>query len=406
MKTITAFFFDGGQPKNSRGGAMVICLLLTGLLTFFAGAAYRLTVPEVTSSVYQHNERMAFYNAEAGVQYVMSQLSAGLQSGSLALTSPVERLNIAAPQGYEFDPVTTLTHLPNYKWMQFVVTGRYQNAKAVIEATVTRPRLLTDAGIFGDITLTVQPNNEIFSYNSNVTPTPTEAGSTHEANIGSNEMLSMLNNIFLDGICLLGENLFGIDPLPPSGYPWEDVDRIEPDPLGAANGPLASVIQYYSNPANNNNAAAGIANNTIDLKNNNVMTLPGGVFYLDQFSLGSGSTLKIGGTPKNPTVIILRGSMTFQPNSDINVTNGLPTNLLIYSDTTQELRIQPNNDFRGLIYAPFASLRFQPGGSLYGVFWGRNTLLLPNNDIFVDTALLDSFPSTNVRLVQWKQLIQ
>ncbi|HBA83966.1 MAG TPA: hypothetical protein DCZ95_07735 [Verrucomicrobia bacterium] len=393
-------------PHARQGGALVICLLLLGLLSFFAGSVYRLTVPEVASSIYQRNERMAFYNAEAGVQYIISQLSAGLKTGALKLTSAVERVNYTAPEGYQFDPVYTLTRLPNNKWMTFVVTGRFEKAAAVIQATVSRPRLLTDAGIFGNISLTVQPNNEIFSYNSNDTPAPLETDSTHEANIGSNELLSMLNNIFLDGICLLGESLFGVEPLPPSGYPSEDVDRIEPDPLGARNGPLGSLFNYYNNPVRNNNAAAGIANNAINLHNHDVMTLPGGVYYLTSLDLGSGSTLKIGGTPDNPTVIFLHGPMTSQPNSDINVTNGLPTNFLIYSDASDEIRIQPNNDFRGLIYAPYASLRFQPGGSLYGVFWGNTAILLPNNDIFIDLALLDDFLSTNVRLEQWKQLIE
>ncbi len=129
------------------------------------------------------------------------------------------------------------------------------------------------------------------------------------------------------------------------------------------------------------------------------------MFYLTNFDLGSGSTLNIGGTPDNPTIILLHGELNTQPNCVINVTNGLPTNLLIYSDDTQDINLQPNGNFRALVYAPYADIDLKPNGDLHGVFWGRDLLLLPNNDIFIDVDLLNQFLSAHVRLEQWKQVL-
>ncbi|MFH0881159.1 MAG: hypothetical protein V2A34_15720, partial [Lentisphaerota bacterium] len=322
-----------------------------------------------------------------------------LQAGTI--TTMVENVNFVAPDGYSFDPVTHMTFLSNKRWMSFVVTGRYQNAKAVIEATIARPRLLSNAGIFGELSLNLQPNVEIFSYDSRELRNPVEGDSTGDADVGSNHGVIIRPGAFIDGVVLLGSESIVI----PVGYDYEVIGEVDADPLGTVGGPLENAFTYYSVATNNQNAAAGIAGNRLSLGPHDTLTLPGGSYYLVDLYMPAGSTLIANGTPTNPVVIYLNGEMKIQPNANINTTNGLPSNLFVFSKSDQPVTIQPNGDFRAFVYAPFASVDIKPNVSAYGVFWGKNMYLMPNGNIYIDTSLLDRFLSCNVELVEWRQVV-
>ena len=384
-----------------RGGVLVACLLLLGLLTVLVGSLYRTTIPELVSSAFHSRQNAAFYNAEAGIQCIIQQVSVGVRDGTLTLTNLGESVNFTAPPGYSFDPVTHINLLPNHRWMTFTVTGRYQNAKAVLEATVARPRLLKNAGIFGDVFLDMQPNGEIFSYDSRDLPFPLRDDSTGEANVGSNHGINIQPGVSIDGLVFLGDDQLMV----PVGYEYEYTGPIEKDPLGALNGPLATAFTKYSDAANNNNSDAGIVNNRLRLGPGDIFTLPGGNYYLTELYMPANSTLIANGTPGNPVVIYLHGEMKVQPNAAINTTNGLPSNLFIFSNDTEPLTVQPNGDFRAFVYAPYASVNVQPNVSAYGVFWGKDVTLKPNIDIFIDISLLDRFLSSSVELVEWRQIV-
>jgi hypothetical protein len=86
------------------------------------------------------------------------------------------------------------------------------------------------------------------------------------------------------------------------------------------------------------------------------------------------------------------------------VTNGLPSQFYIFSNSTDPIDVQPNGDFSGFVYAPKAPLTIKPNGNINGVFWGNEADIQPGNDIFIDVSLLDKFRSTQVKLVQWKEI--
>jgi len=202
---------------------------------------------------------------------------------------------------------------------------------------------------------------------------------------------------------MLGEDLSGNSPPPPAGYDSVEVGRIDPDPLGAIGGALADGFAYYSTAGNNDNASASfIKNNKISTKAKEIITLTSGVYYLTDINLAAKSTLNVIGTADDPVVIYLHGGLRIQPNSDINVISGLPANLFIFCDTTDEMRIQPNNDFAAFLYAPYGDIRMQPNNDLKGIFWANDIRCQPNNDIFLDVSLLDNFMAARVRLVQWR----
>ena len=388
-----------------EGTVLVTCLILMSVLSFVAASLLRLTIPDVSASGYHKRERVAFYNAEAGVQYVVNKISEDMASGTLTLSNAIETVAYSAPAGYDFGTVTTLSRLPDGYGYMFTVTGHYENAKVVIEASAVRPRMFRNLGIFGDQELQLQPNIEVYSYDSRVILNPVVTDSTGEANSGSNESIVLRPGAVLDGLLFLGEDILGVPPPSPAGADAISVGRIEPDPLGAVGGPLAAGFAHYSQAANNDNATAGIAGNAINVGNGDTMTLSGGHYYLTDLYLATGSTLEIDASPDDPVIIYLHGPFRSQPNNVINYAAGRPSNFFIFCDTTDELRIQPNNDFRGFVYAPYADLKLQPNGELHGVFWGDTALLQPGNVIYIDVSLLDQFRAKYVCLYQWRQIV-
>ena len=399
MKTTHA----SSPPSGKDGFILVTAMVVLGLLAFLGTTLYTISKPEVESAMYHSRERAAFYQAEAGVRYVMSQINHDLGAGIMALTNDVVEVAYVAPENYSFEPVNAITKIADGKASYFVVTGVCENARCVVEATVERPHLMFGTGIFGDEVVRMQPNGEVYSYSSAETPLPTPADSTGEANIGSNEEIIMQNHNVVDGVIMLGEDLSGSSPLPPAGYDSVEVGRIDPDPLGAVDGALAEGFAYYSVPGNNDNAIAPcIKNNEISTKPKDIITLNSGVYYLEDINLAAKSTLNVLGTADDPVVIYLHGALRIQPNSDINVISGLPANLFIFCDTTDEMRIQPNNNFAAFLYAPYGDILMQPNNDLKGVFWANDVRCQPNNDIYLDVSLLDRFLAARVRLVQWR----
>ena len=114
--------------------------------------------------------------------------------------------------------------------------------------------------------------------------------------------------------------------------------------------------------------------------------------------------LEILATPEHPVVIFLQGGFRTQPSSIILNAQNSPRSFYIFSDSTDELRVQPNSTFMGIIYAPYADLRIQPNSDLYGLFWGRTATLQPMGDFYVDTSAQDDFLSGTMNLTQWKEI--
>ncbi|NCC53001.1 MAG: hypothetical protein EOM20_17560 [Spartobacteria bacterium] len=397
----TAYKSPPGTGQD--GFILVTSMIVLALLAFLGTTLYTISKPEAQSAMYHAKEREAFYQAEAGVRYVMSQINHDIGNGNMALTADVVNVTYTAPDGYDFEPINAIIRIADGKSSYFVVTGASDNARCVIEATVERPRLMAATGIFGNESVRMQPNGEVYSYSSAELANPTPADSTGQANIGSNVDVTMQNHNVVDGVIMLGEDPSGSPPPPPGGYDSVEVGYINPDPLGAIDGALADGFAYYSIAANNDNATASfIKNNKISTKAKEVADLYPGVYYLTDINLAAKSVLNVLGTPDDPVVIYLHGALTIQPNSDINVSAGLPSNFFIFCDTTDEMRIQPNNDFAAFLYAPYGSIRLQPNNDLKGVFWANDVRCQPNNDIYLDTSLLDNFMAARVKLVQWR----
>ena len=67
--------------------------------------------------------------------------------------------------------------------------------------------------------------------------------------------------------------------------------------------------------------------------------------------------------------------------------SGKPTDFRIFSNSADDIKLLPNHDFRGFVYAPYADATIQPNGDFLGAVWSEDTILAPGGGAsYVDTA--------------------
>jgi len=407
MKTqILQLTAQGRMPRaRTAGYVLFTCLVFVSALTLIGATLAAVVRPEMRAAAFHRQNRDAFYHAEAVVQHTLASINEGLRAGTLDVSGEVVALDFELPEGVHGEVVTELQCLANGVWYRFTATGYSGRAKSVFEVTVRRPSLLA-AGLFGDAEVDLKPHYEVFSYNSSVTPNPQRADSTGEASVGLNSFLKIGPGVYIDGQFILGAHVDGTVPAVPEGYVYQELGRFDPDPLGIEGGMLAEAFTHYSDPGNNDNEAAGIVNNMVKVPNHSSITLTGGRYYLKSLDLSPGATLNIETTPGDPVIIYMDGDFGVHPNSRINTGPGQrPSDFFIFSRSSNEIKILPNGDFQGMVYAPFADLQVQPDGQVYGVFWAGSSTIQPGGNLFIDTSLLNRFPASYVVVEQWNQIL-
>lgn len=401
--------------SRKSGAVMLTVMVLFGMMMLLTIAAFVVSSTDVRMAGMYKQSQEAFFDAEAGLQVAKNVIDQALEDGSLVLDSATETVNIPAPSDFHFKTITTLTRLANSNAYYLTVTGTAANAETVLEAAFERVNLLADIGIFGDDDVQIQPHAGIYSYRSANNPNPSSSSdSTGEVGVGSNESIGLKTSTELDGSVLLGQDDSGADASyssVPSGVPIVSMGyQVDTDPLGALGGEVENAALFFSNASNNNNADAvpPIVGNEID----GSIYLPPGNFYVEDVRIGTHDVLDIGGTPDNPVTIYFEGANSsdefrIQPNSDMVFSAGdaVPTAFRLFMVTDNDIRIQPNLDFCGMIYAPYADdVRLQPGDGFRGIIWANSIRIQPGGDIWIDVSLLDQFQANSIRYTQWKEM--
>lgn len=392
---------------NTQKEGMVLFFVLggLGLLGLLGLTAYTVSRQDALISRNHMRVTQSLNQADAGVEYVKSQVESRLTLGE-SLQQIVDTLNVTAPTGYDFDPVTVMKQHGNTNLFTFSVTGRSGavgtpdgNGNTTIEATVRRGQAI-NIGVFGIEELDLRPNVDIWSYNSGVTTNPAAADSTGEASVGSNQNIAFQPSVNLDGTVSIGADIdeteaacSGCD-----SFRSETVGHVEEDPLGMFGGTLAD--QFASAAIDNDNdLVPEITGGNILMANTGTTIIPSGDYYLSEITFKGDVTVSVLDGPVN---IFLTGQVKSFPGYDINVL-GKPTNFRIFSNSSEDIKILPRHDFRGFIYAPYAQVFMAPEGDFFGGIWSLTTILQPGGSTFVDTALFDAFQTTKLDIVSWKE---
>jgi hypothetical protein len=371
----------------------VALIAFVGLLGF---TSYTLSSMDFQITRNQTGATRAFAAADGGIRYVKSELENRLAAGA-ELVDLQTSFQVTPPPGMNFDTVNSIEQLPNTNLYTYTVTGRDGAASATIEAVVRQANAM-ELGIFGNLQLNFSPNVDVYSYRSDVISNPTPADSTGNVVVGSNLELIIQPNVSVDGYYIIGTDESGNVGTYPLGQPVEEVDRIDPDPLGVVGGAAATYFTAVRD-SNDNNSASFINGTSLRIWND-AGTLGPGVYYLTDAVVKGDLTVDTAG---GPVTIFMEGPFDTKPGTNINVT-GNPTDFRVFSNSPDTIFFQPNNALRMFLYAPYAEVLIWPNAGFYGVVWGRNVDLHPGGDVYIDMSMLERIKSNRVLLVAWKEL--
>ena len=389
----------GERDGAKRGAALFFVMAILGFLGVLGVTTFTVSRVDFHITGNKVAGAQAFYQADAGIQYVKNRLERELVQGRL-LSDLTTNINIPPPPGLQFDAVDQMAQLTDTNLYAFSVTGRHRKARATIEAVI-RQSLAIDMGLFGDELLYLAPNLDIYSYYSHLVPNPTPANSVGGAVAGSNENLVIRPNTHIDGHYVIGRTPLGAVGSYPAGHPVVEVDRIDPDPLGAVGGFIAARIAR-ARSQNDNAGADAISGTRLQVKNHKTKTLPAGTYYLTHAEVRSHATLNVD-TGGGAVTIYLEGGFETWPGCDINV-SGNPADFRIFSNSTELIWLRPNNTLKLFIYAPYADVRVWPNAMFCGAIWAKDIDLHPNGDVFIDLTLLEKIKSNRISIVSWKEI--
>ncbi len=422
--------------SNEKGFVLPIGLMFMAIIAILGTTAVIVTTTDLKIGSNYRDSKQAFYDAEAGVQYVLKQLSIDLDDSDPDTVNlpgspgnPIS-LTYSTPSGFSFNVPTELTSLGSDRY-SFKVTGHgHNNAATVIEIVFsTEQKSLFDYGLFTDGTLDLKSDAKIYSYDSRDTPDPDPltfpGSSTGKADIGSNSQIITKMDTYIDGNLGLGADSSD----PPADATWTDtgtpivtgdsntVGRVDPDPLGANDSASELYNKFIDILTTNNNVTTKDGSpcelegaTAINLDNAEKMILTAGDYYITDIILKNGSTLEIDAT-SGPVNIYLSGTLDAEE-GEIEAKNGSlfnnlsqPTDFSIFSNSSQDIIFKHSSAFKGMVYAPNAHVEMKNTAGIYGLIWGKTATIHNDGEFYFDEAIKDNWidpDNYTIDVLSWK----
>jgi len=436
--------------QRESGAALVIGLMFLAVLAMLGATAAVLTTTDIQIGANYKASAEALQDAEAGVNYAIGQMEAGLKNGSFSLpttTGGTTSLSFAAPTGFSFSYSPAIITMIGENQYSFTSVGSgSNNSTATIAATVKKqPAIMF--GVFGDKKLDLGNTAAVYSYSHSNNPNPGPGDSTGEGDVGSNESVILRNNSIVDGDVALGEDAFGNDGTLTdqggivSGTNGEDIDRVDPDPLGVVGGEYASKFATYSVTNDNSDATLVFSNtgnsidasNDIDLGSSDDLTLKGKAggsnYYIRDVSVGNKAALYLD-TTNGPVYIYLTGEFNAVTGSEVvNTTGcgagacnccvwtpsldcsacaiGAPSDFAIFANSqsgTDIISIGNSVAFSGFIYAPYLTVRMDNSADIYGAIMGCEVEIVNSVEVYFDTDMVEQYTTNNLILTTWRDV--
>ena len=415
---------------NEKGFVFPVGLMFLAIISILGTIAVIITTTDLKIGGNYKTSVQAFYDAEAGVQYVLKRLASDLDDSdpqTVDLTAIPISLTYSTPSGFSFTPPTVLTSLGSGQY-SFKVTGHGpNNSEAVIKFVFSANRKsVFDYGLFTNGLLDLKSDAHVYSYDSRDTPNPDPATfpgtSTGGADIGSNTEVSTKMETYIDG-----ELGLGADGDPPVDAIWTDTGtpevtgtvgnagHVEPDPLGA-NDPSSDLYKKFIDIVDSNdNGTAGDGSSlegttAIDLGTGEKLTLTAGDYYITDIILKNGSILEIDAT-SGPVNIYLSGTLNAEE-GEIEAKNGSainnlsqPTDFSIFSNSSQDIIFKHSSAFKGMVYAPNAHVELKNTAGVYGLIWGNTATIHNGGEFYFDEAIKGKYLSDNnytIDVLSWK----
>ena len=432
--------------KNENGAVLVIGLMFIAILAMLGSTAVVMTTTDMQIGGNYKTGTQAFWDAEAGVNYGLAMMEAGVKASPSATftlptvvgdpTDPSDSDSVAlssftTPSGFGFsfkDPGLTMLDTNLYT---FTSDGTAANNSNMTITVTCRQKPAINMAAFGDTKMDSKSGGTVESFDSSSSdptkndPTDPSFQSTHEADIGSNTRLVAHSGVDVDGNGVLGETAAGAtaaddiadyDDFYGNETPVAD-ERIDSDPLGVTSGGEYDPTMYDGANGPNNNCTAGNCtsdpsslcldlcnDNELDLGNKDEVTLTAGDYYINSgkgLELGNGSTLTIDASAGEVRIFLDGEGVTAANGSILNVI-GDSTDFSVFSNSTVKIDFSNSSAFTGLVYAPFAPVDIKNDGKFTGAIWGDNVDIKNSGNLYYDSALADKFTTKDMELVTWR----
>ena len=296
----------------------------------------------------------------------------------------------------------------------------------VVEASILQAAAIS-LGAFGHQELKLKDGIRIYSYSSSSVPFPGPSDSTGEAIIGSNSNIAFQANpvLELDGIIRRGtdESESVVASLDCQGSNCEEYEGsseyagyIDPDPLGITHLGSSLYERFQTIAVRNNNAdTSAITNNVLVLSGNTTTgAVTAGEYYLTHGAIEDHAVLEVD-ISTGSVHFYLTGWFVAEQETKIRTIGGGPGHFFhIYANGTgfdpgaNPIRLEPNGDLRGFIYAPNMRVYVSPEYDFHGAVWGDRVFLEPGGDVYLDTDLLkyDAFDAYRILVRDWREVPQ
>lgn len=417
--------------NNERGAALVIALMFLAILTLLGGTAAVLTTTDIQIGRNYKASSSAFNNAEAGLNFALASIKAGLKANPQTFQLPTvvwdpdnptntssfsSMASFTAPTGFSFSyetPGVTMDANANFTYTTTGADPNDAQSKSVIKVTFT-PTGLFNYGIFGDLGVTLSGNGKTDSYNSSSAPY-TWATHNTEGDVGTNAITA--GAITLSGNAkVYGDAMVGAGGNPATGVSTSgNAAVVSPGQKLAADE--TKDMTPLSDPGGGTNLPAwNLSANNNDTLSTGTYRLPGITFSGNATGTINGNvTLYVTGNISisgNASMDIASGgSLTIYASGSVSITgNGIsnntsyPGNLQIYGTSTcSSISVSGNGDLYGAIYAPRATVSVTGNGDIFGSVIGRTINISGNGDIHYDEALQNVGPVSTLKLLHWEQ---
>jgi hypothetical protein len=462
--------------KNERGAALVIGLMFLAIVALAGSTAVILTSTDIRIGSNYRSSSVAFYDAEAGVNYAIAEMEKGMKADPSTFSLPTNTGDHADPNdansvridnNSSFNPPSGsgfnfyyrapgLTKVDENLYCFTSVGTGPENAIAIITTFLKRGSVVT-MGLFGDELVHVHNSANVYSYSHSDNPTPAAGDSSGEAGVGSNVSVLLKNSSFVDGSVALGEDASG-DNATLTTYSGaiyareEDVDRIDPDPLGLRGGDYANkftaAISSNLNCCGENYAdypticdqryVFGTPDDEEEIRDDNEIDIAddltlkgkagGAIYYFTDIIVRTGTTLYID-TTDGPVDIYLPGGLECKNSSNItntagdencpadeddpccscgsSCTPGAPSDFSIFANSlTDAIVIKNSAEFHGFIYAPYMDVDLKNSADFYGAVMAQSIVMHNSFDFYFDTDLKTNGPPSNdLHMTAWRQVV-
>ena len=423
---------------NENGAVLVIGLVFMVLLAMTGTTAMVMTSTDIQIGGNYKTGTQAFWDAEAGVNYGLATIEAGLKaSPSATFTLPTVVGDPTAPSDPNSIDLSTFTAPSGFGFsfkppgLTMLATNRYvfttegtgaNNSSATITVTLKRGAAITMAA-FGDEKMEMHNSAQVYSYDSRTSAPATGLGdSTGQGDIGSNEHVITKNSSVIDGDGVFGEYADGSATTNAifntgdfTGDAPTNVERIDPDPLGIDTGGEYDPTTYAA--SNDNASAVPAITTSIALGgggNPTAMTLygkPGGAnYYITTINMKNSTKLTID-TTLGPVRLFMDN--TGSSPTDFQLKNGGVIEVIpaanadqfgFFTNFTGSLDVKHGGDFNGLFYAPHADVIIHNTADLNGAVWGKTVDIRNSGIVNYNTALADRYASNELTKVSWNDV--